>query len=183
MVGCMAAASARAQGYVGGMDFVVTHPDTINQVGVYDGGAALTSDETVAVFNAITGDLAGSEVLFGPGVAGTQIGDTFFESVTPFTLAPGEYLVLSIGSGGPVGPGDAGLSGVNAYVNLGGTLDLPGGGRFNSGSVGEVLPNAGSSSQSGGAYELVDPSVPDGATTVALLGGALIGLGWLRRKV
>ena len=45
--------SAHAQGYVEGLNFVVTHNTTINQIGAYDGGSALTSDVWARDFNEV----------------------------------------------------------------------------------------------------------------------------------
>jgi hypothetical protein len=191
VAGCAVVGNATAGDYVLGQNFVVKHPTTIDQLGAYDGGTAFTGDVSVGIFDAITGNLVGPDVLFGPGLSGTQIGNTFYESVTPFVLQPGEYSVVAVGAIDPNAGGSTGtgLSDVNSYENLGGALNLPGSGRFNSGTAFAEpgLPgsgsgnNIGSSSQFGG-FQLVDP-VPDGGLTVALLGASLAGLGWLRRKM
>ena len=185
VAGCLAAASAEAGDYVSGMDFVVRHATTIDQIGAYDGGSAFTVDENVGIFNALTGNLVGPDVLFGPGLPGTQIGDTFYENVAPFVLQPGEYTILAVGGSSPNSGGSAngGLSDFDSYQNLGNNLDLPGGGRFNSGTD-FTSPNSGSGFgfSPKGLFSEVDP-VPDGGLTLVLLGSSLAGLSWLRRKI
>jgi hypothetical protein len=178
---CVVVPFAKASDVVSGANFVVSHPTEIGAIGVYDGGTAFTSDDTVGVFNTLTGNLVGSELLFGPGIPGNQVGNDFYESVPPFLLAPGDYSIVELSSTPTGGPG---LSGGNSYQNLGNTVNLPGGGRFNSGSSFEISggENTGSSASSRG-FDLVDPPVPDGAVTALLLSGALTGLCWLRRKV
>lgn len=183
--GLFAISSARAENYVLGMNFVVSHNTAISQVGVADGGNPLTSDETVAIFNDATGDLIGPDLLFGPGetAPGTQVGNTFYESVPLFVLTPGDYSIVSIGGTSP--GGYTGGSDGNSGGDLGNTLDLPGGNRFNSGTsfglgsgdVGSVLPSS--------SFGLIDPPdpVPDAGTTAILLGGAFTGLALLRRKI
>jgi len=175
----LAVASANAGQYVLGMNFVVSHPTTISEIGVNDGGAALASTETVGIFDDLTGSLVGSEVVFGPG-EGTQVGNTDFESVTPFELFPGDYSVITISAGGLLPGQGGGLTGGNSYQNLGGDVDLPGGNRFNSGTGLDVLPGEGSGY--GNPVALVDPPAPDGGLTAMLLGVSLAGLGWARRK-
>src|SRR5208337_1386960 len=136
VAGCVAVGTAKAEDYVLGMNFVVKHPTTINQLGAYDGGSAFTGDVNVGVFNAATGNLVGPDVLFGPGLPGVQMGNTFYETVAPFVLQPGEYSIVAVGDinpalGGSIGTG---LPDINSYQDLGNTLSLPGGSRFNSGT-------------------------------------------------
>jgi hypothetical protein len=169
---------AKAADYVMGMDFVVSHNTTISGLGVFDGGTALSADETVGVFDDSTGNLVGSELVFGPGYSGAQVGNTLYETLTPFTLAAGEYSIVSIG-GSPTA-GSTGSSGNS--LDLGNTLELPGGSRFGSGVADAVITQGGESTSTS-ALPLVDPpSVPDGGLTVVLLGGVLAGIGWMRRS-
>jgi hypothetical protein len=167
--------------YVLGMNFAVSHPTTISALGANDGGSGFTSDETVGIFNDLTGNLVGPEVLFGPGISGRQVGNTFYETVRPFVLGPGEYSIMALSTGGSNPGGGNSLSGGNSYEDLGNTWNLPGGGRFNSGTGFASTEIGGLGSNPFGA---LDPKlVPDGGTTAMFLTVALAGMGWLRRKV
>jgi hypothetical protein len=193
VAGSVAVTSAKAGEYILGMDFVVNHPTTIDELGAYDGGKPFTFDESVGIFSASTGNLVGPDVVFGPGSIGTQIGKSFYETVTPFVLSPGEYSIIEV-SDTPITGGGIGsdLSDTGIYGDLGGALDLPGGGRFNSGTGFTVGSTPGGNSGKGngdyfdsliGGFVIVDPpSVPDGGTTLTLLGASLAGLSLLRRK-
>jgi VPDSG-CTERM motif len=180
--GCFAVCSAKAG--LTGENFVVTHPTAISAFGAYDGGTGFTSTETVGIFNDVTGNLVGSAVVFGPGSAGTQLGNTFYENVPEFVLSPGDYSII-FASTGSSSPGGSHLSGGNSYENLGSDVDLPGGGRFNSGSdfIISLSENSGSTSPSSLIVLVDPPTVPDGGTTAMLLGASLAGLGWLRRRI
>jgi len=183
---CLALSSAHARNYVSGINFVVSDPTIISAIGAYDGGAKFTFTETVGIFSELTGDLVGSEVVFGPGDAGTQVGNVFYESVPTFSLSPGDYSIISVSSGGFTSSGGCShLSGGNFYQFLGDDEDLPGGGRFNSGTSFEIsLSETPGSGTQPGFVDLVDPpSVPDGGQTAMFLGASLAGLGWLRRKL
>jgi hypothetical protein len=185
MAGCFALASAQAGQYVLGMNFVVSHPTTIAAMGAFDGGSAFTSTETVGVFNDLTGQLVGSEVVFAPGNKGTQLGNTFYENVTSFVLAPGDYSIISTSTGNHL-PNGSGISGGNNFQSLGNNLNQPDGNRFNFGATFDISLAEGSGI--GGHTRplvLVDPpnGVPDGGLTAMLLGATLTGLGWVRRKL
>jgi hypothetical protein len=181
--------SAQAGQYVLGMNFDVTHPTTISAIGAYDAGIGFTSSETVGVFSDLTGAMVGSEVVFGPGQAGTQTGDVFYENIPSFVLAPGDYSVISTSTGGSLPNGGGGLSGGNTYQSLGNDISMPDGGRFNFGTGFNVslAEGDGIGSRSRPLF-LIDPaaatnfSVPDGGLTAILLGASLAGLGWARRK-
>jgi hypothetical protein len=172
----LALPNANAKEDVSGINFSVSHPTTISAVGAYDGGTAFTSTETVGIFNELDGNLVGTEVAFGPGKSGTQVGKMFYESVPAFVLSPGEYSLIMIGNGGFPSSGGG---------NLDYNLDLPGDGRFGSGlnfdiSLSEVPGSA------PGFIDLLDPKtnvVPDGGLTALLLGSSLAALGWVRRKL
>ncbi|HEX3719404.1 MAG TPA: hypothetical protein VH595_15730 [Verrucomicrobiae bacterium] len=173
--GGLVAGNVHAQGYVDGMNFIVTHNTSINEIGAYDGGTAFTTDEYVGIFNDATGNLVGPDIEFGPGAAaagitGTQIGNTYFENTAAFLLTPGEYSIITIGAGVPTS-GNAGLAGA------GNSLDL-------AGDVYSLPASDGTQFQSA-SYALHDPpaGVPDGGMTVLLLGASLTGLGWFRRKI
>jgi hypothetical protein len=174
LVSGFVAASSHAQGYVEGLNFVVTHNTSINEIGAYDGGSAFTSDEFVGIFNDATGNLIGPDLEFGPGaqaagITGEQIGNTYFENTAPFVLAPGEYSIISIGSGSA--NGGTGMAGVGDSFDLAGSV--------------YTLPSSQDSQFQSSTYALHDPpnSVPDGGLTALLLGGSLAGLGWIRRKI
>ena len=179
--------SAQAGQYVLGMNFDVSRPTTISAMGAYDGGTGFTSSQTVGVFSDLTGTLVGSEAVFGPGQAGTQVGNTFYENVPSFVLSPGDYSIISISTSGSLPNGGGGLVDGNSYQNLGNDLTMPDGGRFNFGtglniSLGEAN-GIGSQSR---PLVLVDPlpngTVPDGGMTAMLLGASLAGLRCVRRK-
>jgi hypothetical protein len=183
--GCFVVSIANAGQVDSGLNFVVSHPTSISAIGAYDGGDGFTSTETVGIFNELTGNLVGSEVVFGPGLSGKQVGDTFYESVPVFVLAPGDYSLISLSAGGSSGGGH--LSGGNSDQNLGADVNLPGGNRFNSGAsvIISLSENSGPGNES---FDLVDPAtapgtVPDGGTTAMLLGASLASLGWLRRRI
>jgi len=171
----LVAASVQAQGYVEGLNFVVTHNTSINQIGAFDGGAPLTSDVFVGVFNDATGNLVGPDLEFGPGAAaagitGQQIGNTYFENTASFVLAPGEYSIIATGATGGSG-GGTGLAGIGDSIELAGTI--------------YTLPSGHDTQFQSPSYALHDPpnSVPDGGLTAMLLGASFAGLSWIRRKV
>jgi len=180
---CLAVSSAKAAQADTAINFVVSHPTTISAFGAYDGGNGFTSTETVGIFNDVTGNLVGPEVVFGPGTTGKQLGNTFYESVPDFVLAPGDYSMIFVGSGSSQGGNHA--SGGNSFENLNIDINLPGGGRFNAGADSIISLSEGPNLTSATApFDLVDPpAVPDGGTTAMLLGASLAGLGWLRRKM
>jgi hypothetical protein len=182
-VGCLTLSITKAEDYASGTSFVVTHSTTISAIGAYDGGTGFTSAETVGIFSDLSGDLVGSEAVFGPGNAGTQVGNMLYENVPDFVLSPGDYSLITIGNGGFSSSGGSHLSGGNSFLNLGDDVDLPGGGRFNSGTSFDIILNEGSGSLAS-PIALVDPpgAVPDGGLTALLLAGSLAGLGWVRRK-
>jgi hypothetical protein len=181
--------SVQAGQYVLGMNFDVTHPTTISAMGAYDGGTGFKSTQTVGVFNDVTGTLVGSEVVFGPGSTGTQVGNVFYENVPTFVLAPGDYSIISINTGGSLPSGGGGLAGGNAYQTLGHDLTMPDGGRFNFGTGFNISLAEGNGVGSlSRPLFLIDPvgggkGVPDSGMTAMLLGASLAGLGWLRRKI
>jgi hypothetical protein len=177
---CFVFSSAQAGQNVLGMNFVISQPTTITAIGANDGGIGITSTETVGVFDDLTGTLVGSEAVFGPGETGVQIGDAFYESVPTFVLSPGDYSIISISAGGLL-PGGGGLAGGDSYQNLGNDLILPEGDRFNFGTGFDAGGSSGPRGQLQ-PFFLID-LVPDGGTTAMLLGAALAGLGWARRKL
>ena len=165
---CFAIQSAKANDVVSGGDFVVSHLTEIDAIGVNDGGQALTSGETVGIFDALTGNLVGPEVVFGPGISGNQVGDIFYESTTHFLLGPGDYSLIELSS---LPQSGVALSGGNSV-----------GGPFNAGAGVEISLTE-TSGGPGRSFDLVDPPVPDGGLTAMLLGGALAGIGWMRRRM
>jgi hypothetical protein len=180
---CLALTNAQAADSVVGENFVVTRPTTISEIGISDGGVPLTGDVTVGIFNSATGGLVGSEVTFGPGLTESQIGNSVFENIGDLVLPSGEYSVVAVGDVGQISGGTSGLFQVDS-LGLGSTLGLPGGGRFNSGALFDLGGYSSTPSNPGGStgFDIVDP-VPDGGSTVIILGGALAGLGLLRRKL
>jgi hypothetical protein len=171
--------SAKAD-YVLGMNFAISSPTTISAIGVFDGGVGFTGDETVGIFNDLSGDLVGPNLLFGPGTSGTQLDNMFYESVTPFVMEPGDYSIIASISGSS-NPGGSSLSGGNSYQDLGNSFNLPGGWRFNAGT-GFALVGPGNGGIHNQPFTPLDP-VPDGGSAAIFLTAALAGLSWLRRKV
>jgi hypothetical protein len=172
--------NARAGQDVLGMNFVVTQPTTITAIGARDGGTPFTFTETVGVFDDLTGSLVGPEAVFGPGEVGIQMGNAFYERVPRFVLSPGDYSIIAISGGGSLPSGGGGLTGGNAYGNLGNDLNLPEGGRFNFGTGFDVGGSSGPRGQLQPFFFI--NLVPDGGMTAMLLGASLTGLGWARRK-
>jgi hypothetical protein len=180
---CFALSNAKAREDVSGINFVVSHPTTISAIGAYDGGTAFISTVTVGIFSQLNGNLVGSEVVYGPGKSGVQVGNMFYESVPTFVLSPGDYSLITVGDGGFPPSGGGHLSGGNSYLNLGDDVDLPGGGRFDSGTSFNI--SFSEVSGAAGFVDLVDHNTvgaPDGGLTALLLGTSLAGLGWMRRK-
>jgi len=168
--------------YVLGINFAVSYPTTISAIGAYDGGSGFTSDETVGIFNDLTGNLVGPDLLFGPGTSGQQIGNAFYEKVTPFVLDAGTYSMMALSTGGSNHGGGNSLPGGNSYEDLVNSWNLPSGWRFNSGTGFAIIGTDGLGTQN--PFGALDPPpVPDGGTTAMFLTVALAGMGWLRRKV
>jgi hypothetical protein len=189
---CFALTSAQSGQYVLGENFVVSKPTTISAIGAYDGGTGFTSSETVGVFSDLTGTLVGSEVVFGPGKAGNQVGSILYENVANFVLSPGDYSIIAISTGGLLPSGEGGLSGGNSYQDLGDDVNVPTGARFNFGTGFNIsLAEGNGLGSRSRPLVLIDPAtvgavpvgaVPDGGMTAMLLGASLAGLGWVRRK-
>jgi len=83
-----------------GAQFTVNSAITVTQLGAFDNGLISNlsgvdgkSGVTVGIFNS-SGVLVDS-VVISPTSSGTQIGGDFFVAVTPFTLAPGNYTLVS----------------------------------------------------------------------------------------
>jgi hypothetical protein len=175
-----------------GMNFAVTRPTTISDLGISDGGVPFTGQVTLGIFSSATGVLEGTEVVFGPGLQGTRSGNAIFDAVTPFVLPSGEYSIVAIGDVGAVSGGATGLANVNSLQNLGGALNLPGGGRFDSGTLVDIAgysDKASNPAYGTGTFIVKDPvsvvpvSVSDVGSTALLLGASMAGLIVFRRKV
>jgi len=175
------------QNYDLGMDFVVNTAVTVTELGAFDsGGDGFSGTIQVGIFD-LSGNLIGSSASL-TGTAGTLIGGSRFAAVTAFTLNPGTYSIVAAGFDlGTDFSGNTGLGGVTSFNSDGGAVSLVAeGGRWDTGNTFQ-LPT-----QNVGGYGQPDPvfqagtfavGVPDGGLTIALLGGALVGLQALRRKL
>jgi len=179
------------QNWVGslGLDFNVNSPIEITALGAFDNGnsanliGTTATGVTVGIYNASTEQLVGSSVLFTPSSPSIQInGDAFLP--TSLTLVKGSYTVVTFedenyNQGYDVGS----VINPTSVENTGnGLISFVGGGLYLSGS--EAYPTSVDSGPANrydaGTFEFT--AVPDGGLTAGLLGGALIGIGALRRK-
>jgi hypothetical protein len=181
--------------FVLGMDFIVNTPVTVTELGTFDSlPPGLNGTIDVGIFN-MSGALVAPSVGI-TGLAGTLVNGERMVTVTPFTLTPGRYSIVAAGYGlgGPDLSGNTGFGGLTSFNNDGGALSIvAGGGRWQNGNA-LVLPTANL-----GGYGQPDPvfqagtfsvddgtgpaAVPDGGTTVGLLGMALVGLASLRMRL
>ncbi|MEA3213074.1 MAG: hypothetical protein QOE70_6131 [Chthoniobacter sp.] len=185
--------NAGSQGnYVLGMDFMVNRTITVNLLGAFDANQdGFSSTVSVGIFqidpsNFSLGSLVSPQVNL-LGSSATLIGNSRFVSVTPFTLAPGRYSIVASGFDldATNQNGNTGIGGTTSFNSLGGALSLVSqGGRWNDSSQAFVLPT-----QHLGGYGQPDPvflagtfGVPDGGSTVLLLGLAVTGLALVRRS-
>jgi hypothetical protein len=85
-----------------GLDFTVNSSISVVSLGAFDNGntanligSDLSSGVTVGIFDLGTSLLVGPSVLITPISIGSQINGDFFVSVTPFTLGPGNYSIVT----------------------------------------------------------------------------------------
>jgi hypothetical protein len=85
-----------------GMEFQVNTGIIVSSLGAFDNGVQSELSGTtgsgvlVGIFNVSTGLLVGSMASFSGGSPGNQIGADSFKNVTPFTLGPGNYEIVSL---------------------------------------------------------------------------------------
>jgi hypothetical protein len=153
-------------------------------VGIFDVRTGLEVSPTAAF------DYTGASSYFA-------IAGSIFQSITPFTLGPGTYSIVASGYTYLFQNGNTlGGSPEPTFNTLGGALTLlPNGARFNgsggNGAEAFAFPTAvdgqvekdGNPSFLAGTFIANNGTVPDGGSTVALLGFALLGIGSLRKKL
>jgi len=86
-----------------GMEFQVNNTAiTVSALGAFDNGVPGELSGTtgngveVGIFDATTGLLVGTAVVFSGESPGTQIGADAFQNVTPFQLGPGNYEIVAL---------------------------------------------------------------------------------------
>jgi len=85
-----------------GMEFQVNTAITVSALGAFDNGVPAELNGTtgggiqVGIFDATTGLLVGTSVVFSGESPGTQIGADAFQNVTPFLLGPGKYEIVAL---------------------------------------------------------------------------------------
>ena len=85
-----------------GMDFQVNSTIVVDALGVFDNGNIGTlvgstgTGVEVGIFNLTTGLLVGPSLLFTPASLVTQTGGDAFLNVTPFSLVPGQYSIVTL---------------------------------------------------------------------------------------
>lgn len=176
------------QNYVLGMDFVVNSAVTVTQLGSFDSnGDGFRNTIDVGIFD-LGGSLVGTSASL-TGLVGTLINGSRFVPVVPFVLDPGTYSIVAAGytttGSGTDLSGNTGLGGITAFNSVGGALSLvPQGGRWDNGTT-FALPttNSGGYPQSDPVFQAGTFAVPDGGSTLMLLGLGTLALGWIRRRV
>ena len=118
-------------GTVFGWSFIVNSPITVDGIGVWDEGSLpLTTDAETGLFDD-TGALAGAEITNSstPVPSASTSGQWLFESITPLTLAPGNYeLGTLFFDSGPVAEVGAPFLPISQITVVEGVLGSPGGG-------------------------------------------------------
>jgi hypothetical protein len=92
------------QNWVGnlGLDFIVSSPVTVTQLGAFDNGdtanlsGTVGAGVTVGIFDVTSGLLAAPSVIITPSSVGSQINGDFLVDVTPFDLSPGTYSIVTL---------------------------------------------------------------------------------------
>lgn len=167
-----------------GLDFTVNTPVTINALGTYAGGLAISTNISTRIYKA-DGTLVSPEVNF-LGTANPSGNAFVFKSVTPFTLGVGTYQVTSWGYNATNGYYDAqGQPSLITFNSLGGKLTASAVSRYNANDI----PN------NFGIATLTDPfplyygagsftaAVPEpGTWAMLIVGFGMVGVAARRRK-
>jgi len=153
----------------------------------------------VGIFNVATGIQVSPTASFfynDPNIANYYaIAGSIFQNITPFLLGPGVYSIVATGYTVNLASGIT-LNFPNpptpTFDTLVGALTLNGNARSNGNGVGAppltfpnnfVTPESSPDFLAGTFIATAPRTVPDGGSTVALLGLAFVGLGSLRRKL
>jgi VPDSG-CTERM motif len=147
-----------------------------------------------------TGTLVSPQVVFNTaGAISTPyfaIAGSIFQAITAFTLGPGTYSIVATGYTFDLKSGNTALgSPIPTFDTLGGALTLlPNGGRFDPQGINTIAPLVMPTFTSGvsdsptflaGTFIATNndrTNVPDGGSTIALLGFAILTIGSLSRK-
>ncbi|MGA2373358.1 MAG: VPDSG-CTERM sorting domain-containing protein [Candidatus Korobacteraceae bacterium] len=174
-----------------GLDFTVNTPVTVTALGVFNatGSGDITGPIDVAIYDFTTSSWVTPTVAFSGTYTPQGDGfDVLQQLITPITLAPGNYQVDAVGfsssdengnlnTGSSSGPNlnslGSALTFTGAAWDFNTSLDAP-----NTCSTCKGAP-AQDSQFDAGTFEVV----PEGGTTLVLLGLAVAGLAGLRRKL
>ncbi len=170
-----------------GLDFNVNQSIQVTALGAFDngvnanlGGSAGTG-VTVGIFNVNTGTLVGPSVFFQAGGIYLQIGADAFQSVSPFVLGPGLYSIVSLNDDNYNTQGAP--NNFQVLDDLSGAISFVGSGRY--GTLSFELPTSIDSGPANrydaGTFAATVSAVPEPAS-MTILGSALIGFGFLRRR-
>jgi hypothetical protein len=167
-----------------GLDFTVNSAVTISSLGVFDDdGDGLLSNLSVAIYDSVSKTIVGPTVMFAANTDGT--GQAYlFQSVTPFSLAPGSYQLASWGYNGvdrnfnthspaPGGP--------IVFNSLNGALTAVGVGYSNEGTGGAYGNIAAAGPTRFGAGSMIAAAPEPGTWALMLLGFGGIGYSLRRR--
>jgi hypothetical protein len=184
-----------------GLDFTVNQAITVTALGAFDNGipANLLGSNptiggvTVGIFNLNTSTLVAPSAVITPANFGSQINGDAFVAVAPFSLAPGNYSVVSFNDANY----NSGLTGVTAAtLNTGGgsiNFNVPTAlSRYDSGATFDLPPTGGGNSGVGnfgpvprfdaGTFEF--NATPEPASMALVVSGffAMGGFHFMRRR-
>ena len=179
------------QGWGGslGMDFQVNNSILVTALGVFDNGVTANLNGVagqgvqVGIFNVATQGLVSPSVTFLQANAGsyTSSGADVFQSVTGFTLTPGEYSIVTVGD---VNANTGGAPNASQVLNnLGGAITFNGGSRFDYSSafaLPQLIDGGPANRYQAGTFIA---SVPEPSTWAMMIVGFLgLGFAALRRQ-